>query len=357
MVWPKFVTVSPFRKVCFMKFITYITLMLFMLLSVNAQYHESYSGFRIDVSVPTSDGDYFVTCTSNDGMRSFSFLVDGRKNVEIVESYLDGHSVSFGFIKDSQNISNFFSFLNDKAKRVHVTKSFCIPTKNKTLILPDKLEIITGLDLHSSSDKEFMSMALERYGLVYKIDGALNDLSSGGKKLDPNVEQHILDLLSRDLIEEFSCRVKREHPFKATISLLDFVDDSQAMVEFKVANTSKKDLYFCKKNTPFGMGAQLTSNCFRVYNQRGFFVKFLGHPPYEPKPLDDSDMILIKAGKSISRTVDIKFNYDMSYDGTYHIKYCNNFLHFSEQKSISGIDYKNTPVMHSNTLVVNIKDE
>lgn len=86
---------------------------------------------------------------------------------------------------------------------------------------------------------------------------------------------------------------------------------------FVFTNDGPNDLYLLKRNTPL---EGLLSPFITVYSQTGHPLQYKGFLLYRTHPTKD-EIVLLKASKSISATVDITKAFTFQMDGLYDIRY------------------------------------
>lgn len=111
--------------------------------------------------------------------------------------------------------------------------------------------------------------------------------------------------------------------------LIDLGDS--IMLTFTVYNNTTKDRTFCKWHTPFETPM---SSYLDVLNEKGNQVQYLGIMAKRVMPPPASAYITVKAGDSLSVSVDLRKSYSFDQPGKYFLKY--------NSEDISGLSVKDS---------------
>lgn len=103
------------------------------------------------------------------------------------------------------------------------------------------------------------------------------------------------------------------------------------LLTFTVYNTTVKDLTFCKWHTPF---EPPMSKYLDIKDDKGNEVQYLGAMAKRVMPPPSSSYLKVKAGDSLSVTVDLRKSYQFSQPGRYTVKY--------NSEGISGLSVKDS---------------
>lgn len=118
----------------------------------------------------------------------------------------------------------------------------------------------------------------------------------------------------------------------ATMLIKPFIQQSDSvLLTFTVYNPSQKELRFCKWHTPF---EPPMSKFLDIADQQGNESQYQGAMAKRVMPPPASSYITVKAGDSLSTTIDLRKSYVLDQPGSYHIKY--------NSESISGLSVKDS---------------
>ena len=101
------------------------------------------------------------------------------------------------------------------------------------------------------------------------------------------------------------------------------------MLTFTVYNQTTKDQTFCKWHTPF---EPPMSKYLDVTDEKGNEAQYLGAMAKRVMPPPASSYLTVKAGDSLSVTVNLQKSYQLDQPGTYNLKY--------NSEGISGLSVK-----------------
>lgn len=101
------------------------------------------------------------------------------------------------------------------------------------------------------------------------------------------------------------------------------------LLTFTVFNTTAKDQTFCKWHTPF---EPPMSKYLDVRDDKGNEVQYLGAMAKRVMPPPASSYLKVKAGDSLSVTVDLRKSYQLNQPGKYNVQY--------NAEGISGLSVK-----------------
>ncbi len=320
---------------------------------LNAQLIESNSEFNLTITEfdkeETEHLDlYLARISSNKTPRKIEIRYDGNEVIDILDYEEDGHSVVYCFLRDKNKIPEWLQTALNNGEYHKISKSLYVKTDNDTLNLPS-MHDITNVKV------DFVPRALEVLSIARLIDDLRASLIVGAIKLNRTLKEQIASAISENVLDEYGVSVKKQHPFKISVTGKNksVIKGNSVIVDIMLTNTGEKDLFVCKRGTPFDHPKFLMSNIFYIL-KNGKRVEYIGRQ-FKRGPVDVSEMMLIKAGQMLKTSLTLSDDYNMSSAGSYYITYNSNLLYFSEKKDISELDVFNPFIMHSKTIEVTVK--
>jgi hypothetical protein len=110
-----------------------------------------------------------------------------------------------------------------------------------------------------------------------------------------------------------------QHQLTASMFIKPVINSGDsALLTFTVYNRTDEDLVFCKWHTPF---EPPMSKFLDIVYEQGKESQYLGAMAKRVMPPPSESYIKVKAGDSLSTTVDLRKSYLIDQPGTYSVKY------------------------------------
>lgn len=321
--------------------------------SLNAQLVESNSEFNLkivelDKEATESPDLYLARMSSNKTPHKIEIRYDGNEVINILDYEEGGHSVAYCSLRDKNKMPEWLKRALHNGEYHKIYKSLYIKSENDTFSFLN-INDITNVKVN------FVPRALEVVSIARLIDGFRARQISGAIKLDKTLKEKIASALSKNVLDEYGLPVKKQHPFKISVICKNesIVKGDCVIIDVTLTNTSGKDLFFCKRGTPFDHPKFLMSNIFYIL-MNGKRVEYIGRQ-VKRGPVDVSEMVSIQAGQMLKTSLTLSDDYNLGSAGVYYITYNSNLPYFSDKNDISGLDIFNRFIMHSKTIEVSVK--